>query len=109
MSKSTAQEYLHRLVSLKIFVENTYKISVDMLMEQIKQGSIDAYDILGRYGAYLKSTNNISNLTLKQRVVTVKNFLEYHDVDISPRKFKLKVKLPKVVRRNKEALSKEEM
>jgi hypothetical protein len=46
MSKSTAQEYLHRLVSLKIFVENTYKISVDMLMEQIKQGSIDAYDIL---------------------------------------------------------------
>ncbi|MGH9923827.1 MAG: tyrosine-type recombinase/integrase [Nitrososphaeraceae archaeon] len=109
MSKSTAQEYLHRLVSLKIFVDNTYKISVDMLMEQIKQGSIDAYDILGRYGAYLKSTNNISNLTLKQRVVTVKNFLEYHDVDISPRKFKLKVKLPKVVRRNKEALSKEEI
>lgn len=109
MSKSTAQEDLHRLVSLKIFVENTYKISVDMLMEQIKQGSIDAYDILGRYGEYLKSTNNISNLTLKQRVVTVKNFLEYHDVDISPRKFKLKVKLPKVVRRNKEALTKEEI
>jgi integrase len=41
--------------------------------------------------------------------VTVKNFLEYHDVDISPRKFKLKVKLPKVVRRKKEALSKEEI
>ena len=35
--------------------------------------------------------------------------LEYYDVDISPRKFKLKVKLPKVVRRNKEALSKEDI
>ncbi|MPZ05368.1 MAG: tyrosine-type recombinase/integrase [Nitrososphaeraceae archaeon] len=80
-----------------------------MLIEQIKEGSIDAYDILGQYGVYLKSTNNISNLTLKQRVVTVKNFLEYYDVDISPRKFKLKVKLPKVVRRNKEALSKEDI
>ena len=32
--------------------------------------------------------------------------LEYHDVDISPRKFKLKVKIPKVIRKNKEALSK---
>lgn len=66
-----------------------------MLMEQIKQGSIDAYDILGRYGAYLKSTNNISNLTLKQRVVTVKNFLEYHDVDISPPKIQAKGKVTK--------------
>jgi integrase len=47
--------------------------------------------------------------TLKQRVVTVKNFLEYYDVDISPRKFKLKVKLPKVVIKKKEALSKEDI
>lgn len=43
------------------------------------------------------------------RVVTVKNFLEYCDVDISPRKFKLKVKLPKTVRKDKEALSKEDI
>lgn len=51
----------------------------------------------------------VTTLTLKQRVVTVKNFLEYHDVDISPRKFKLKVKLPRTVRKNKEALSKEDI
>ena len=48
-------------------------------------------------------------MTLKQWVVTVKNFLEYHDVDVSPRKFKVKVKLPKVVRKKKEALSKEDV
>jgi hypothetical protein len=52
--------------------------------------------------------SKISTLTLKQRVVTVKNFLEYHDIDISPRRFKLKVKLPKTIRKNKEALSKED-
>jgi integrase len=39
----------------------------------------------------------------------VKNFLEYHDIDISPRRFKLKVKLPKTIRKNKEALSKEDI
>ena len=41
--------------------------------------------------------------------MTLKNFLEFYDVDISPRKFKLKVKLPKVVRKTKEALSKEDV
>ena len=109
MSVSTAHEYRIRLNSFRIFVENTYKITVNILIEQIKQGSRNAYDILSQYGGYLKTSNNISNLTLKQRIVTVKNFLEYHDVDISPRKFRLKVKLPKVVRRNKEALSKEDV
>lgn len=31
------------------------------------------------------------------------NHQEYHDIEISPRKFKLKVKIPKGVKRNKEA------
>jgi integrase len=34
---------------------------------------------------------------------------QYHDIEISPRKFKLKVRLPKIVRKNKEALSKEDI
>jgi integrase len=42
-------------------------------------------------------------------MVTAKNLLEYYDVDISPRKFKLKVKVPKVIRRNKEALDKQDI
>ncbi|MFZ0512948.1 MAG: tyrosine-type recombinase/integrase [Candidatus Nitrosopolaris sp.] len=52
---------------------------------------------------------NISAITLKQRVATAKNFLEYYDVDISPRKFKLKVKIHKAIRKSKEALSKEDV
>jgi integrase len=109
MSASTAHEYKYRLDSLRVFIENTYDISIDTLIDQIKQGSKDVYNILRQYGGYLKTKNNISNVTLKQRVVTAKNFLEYYDVDISPRKFKLKVKLPKVVKRDKEALSKEDI
>ena len=54
-----------------------------------------------------RRANYVSTLTLKQRVTTANNFLEYFDVDISPRKFKLKVKLPKVVRKDIQALTKE--
>src|ERR687883_1289804 len=51
----------------------------------------------------------ISPHTLNTLIITAKNFFEYYDVDISPRKFKLKVKIPKSVRKHKEALSKEDI
>jgi integrase len=38
---------------------------------------------------------------------TAKNFLEFFDIDISPKKFKMKVRLPKAVRKSKDALTKE--
>jgi integrase len=41
--------------------------------------------------------------------MTVKNFLEYCDIDVSPRRVKIKVRLPKAVKRNKEAISKEDV
>src|SRR2546422_1668543 len=69
---------------------------------------LDPYDIINGYAAYLRKCN-ITTSTLRQRIVTVKNFLEYCDVDITPRKFRLKVKLPKVVRKKKEALSKDDI
>ena len=105
MSESTAYEYLSRLNDFEDFIANEYdnRISIDNLLIKIKQGNQDPYNILNGYAAYLRN-HNIAALTLKQRVVTVKNFLEYYDIDISPRRFKLKVKLPKVVRKNKEAL-----
>jgi hypothetical protein len=82
-------------------------LTVDEIATKVRKGSEDPYTIIRNYAAFLQQFNNISNSTLKYRIVTLKNFLELYDVDISPRKFKLKVKLPKVVRKTKEALSKE--
>jgi integrase len=110
MSKSTAHEYWKRLNSFEVFLSNEYAIlSTEDLISKIREGMLDVYDILNGYSAYLQQSYTVSALTLKQRVVTVKNFLEYHDVDISPRKFKLKVKLPRMIKRSKEALSKEDI
>ena len=111
MSKHTAREYAMRLNSFRRFVLAYYdrSITIDNLIIKIQEGFENPYNVINNYAVFLLHSNNISNLTLKQRVVTVKNFLEYHDVDISPRKFKMKVKLPKVVRKNKEALAKEDI
>ncbi|MFL6422110.1 MAG: tyrosine-type recombinase/integrase, partial [Nitrososphaeraceae archaeon] len=109
MNKTTAYEYYLRLTSFQDFVTNTYKATLDNIIIRINQSSEDPYEILSSYVTYLQTSCNISTLTLKTRIITAKNFLEYYDVDISPRKFKLKVKMPKVIRQNKEALSKEDI
>jgi integrase len=109
MSASSAREYRFRLHSLVTFAMMKYKLTLDDLIKAIKEGLYDPYDVLSNYIAYLQASNTISTLTLKQRVITAKNFLEYFDVKISPRKFKLKVKLPKVVRKDIQALTKEDI
>jgi integrase len=111
MNKTTAHEYLMRLNNFRNFVLASYngKFTVDELVSKVREGSEDPYTVIRKYAAFQQQNNNISNSTLKFRVVTLKNFLEFYDVDISPRKFKLKVKLPKVIRKTKEALSKEDV
>ncbi|MFL6359665.1 MAG: tyrosine-type recombinase/integrase [Nitrososphaeraceae archaeon] len=110
MSESTAYQYFSRLNNFKEFIasECDNHLSIDSLLAKVKNGDQDAYNLLNDYAAYLRN-NNISALTLKQRIVTVKNFFEYCDIEISPRRFKLKVKLPRVVRKKKEAISKEDI
>jgi integrase len=111
MSKATSREYLTRLNSFNAFIENEFggSFSVNDIVVKIKQDELDAYNVLSKFSGYLQSSYNITTLTLKHRVVTVKNFFEYYDIEISPRKFKLKVKLPRIIRRSKEALSKEDI
>jgi len=108
MGESTAYQYLSRLKDFENFIAKEYHLDVDSLLFKIKQGSQDSFDLLSGYAVYLKN-RSISALTINQRIVTVKNFFEYCDIEISPRRFKLKVKLPKIVRKKKEAVSKEDI
>jgi hypothetical protein len=52
---------------------------------------------LSGFVAYLEEEGIENPNTLRYFVATARNFLEYNDVEISPRKFKLKVRLPKAV------------
>ena len=92
MSQSTAYEYSKRLSYFEAFMSTEYKTGVDSIIEKINSGTYDPYDILSNYRTFLQNNRNISNTTLKQEIITIKNFLEYSDVNISPRKFKLNVK-----------------
>src|SRR6185437_64771 len=110
MNKSTSEQYISRLnIFNKFFIKEYNGLTINDLVNKIKEGSIDPYNILSKYCGYLTNGNEISTITIKQRVVTVKNLFEYNDIEINPKKFKLKVRLPKIVRKNKEAISKKEI
>ena len=107
MSQSTADQYLSRLNNFSNFLQKELEgLTINNLINIIKDESIDPYSVLSRYYGFLKRSSNISTSTIKQRVVTIKNFLEYCDIEISPRTFKLKVKLPKTVRKNRGIIKK---
>ena len=88
MNKSTVREYYFRLVTFQKFIQNEYDISLDNLIRKFRIGSEDPYDVLSGYVVHLQNNFVISAATSKLRIITAKNFLEYNDVDISPRKFR---------------------
>jgi integrase len=133
-NEATAAQYEYRLSRFEKYATMTYKeeqqlerqqqqqrdqeliITLDDVINELKKNrgdnnnKIDPYDLLSSFVAYLQEEEDIENPnTLRYFVITAANFLEYNDVEISPRKFKLKGRLPKAVVRHKEAISKEEI
>jgi integrase len=109
MSISSAREYRLRLRSFVTFATAEYKLTLDDLIKAMREDVYDPYDVLSNYVAYLQANTTISTSTLKLRVTTARTLLEFFDIEVSPRKFKLKVKIPKVIRRDKQALTKEDI
>jgi integrase len=107
-NKRTAHEYFDRLRSFEEFIKATYSFTIDELT--IKKTFVtDVYDLLSSYVNYLVNRGNLSNISIKNRVVNIKNFLEFYDIDINPYKFKKRVKVPKARNQYKEALSKDDI
>jgi integrase len=112
MNKNSAIIYRDHLKPFESFALNSYNIDLDSLVINIQEGKYDVYDILSEFTSYLRDhsyNKPLSSTTLRNRVKLVKNFLEFNDVDVSYSKFKLKVRLPKAIRRNKEALTKDDV
>ena len=113
-NKGSAKQYYSRLLSFERFAKDYYKNSksnnnVDKLIEQLKDKEIDPYDILNDFCLFLKNNGNLSGVTFRDKIITVKTFLEYNDIEISPRKFKIKVRFPKSVLKYKEAIDKNDI
>jgi integrase len=108
-NKRTAVQYNFRISFFERFLKENYKMNLDELLQKIKSTEYNAYDVLNDYCIFLKNNYNIGSLAFRDKIITLKTFFEYNDIEINPRKFKLKVKIPKAVLKHKEAIDKEDI
>jgi integrase len=113
-NKRTANEYLGRLLIFETFIKENYSFSVDELTIN-KVFNVDIYDLLSDYVSWLSGRTNkdgsklLSSVSIKNRIINVKNFLEYFGIPINSHTFKLRVRLPRVFDQYKEALAKDDI
>jgi integrase len=111
--KNTAIDYKKKLKIFGEFVTKNYDLTLDQLITTLTTIShgprVDVYDLLSGFVLYLRKERSVSSLTIKLYMNAVRSFLETYDVEISARKFKLKVKMPRVIQTEKEALQKNDI
>ena len=56
MNSASAREYSLRLQGFGNFITMEYKITLDDLIKEINEGSLDPYDVLTNYVAYLQAS-----------------------------------------------------
>ena len=106
---NSAKQYHSRLLFFERFAKEKCGIILDEMIQKLRDREYDTYDILNDYCLYLKNNYNLSSVTFRDKIVTVKTFLEFNDIELSPKKFKLKVRYPRTIFRHKEAIDKEDV
>jgi integrase len=104
-SRNTLRGYSVRLRRFETFVNVVFDVDLDKLIKKLQNKEIDVYHVLSSYNLAL-SKENLSSITRIQLISAAKNFLLYNDVDISDYKFRIKVRMPKSTKQQKEALDK---
>lgn len=76
----------------------------DTIIPPLQNGEINTYELLDQFVSYL-TNNNIKASSLPVYVSAVRSYLEFHDIDIVPSKFRRRVKVPKYYADQEEPLS----
>lgn len=105
INEKTAESYGATMLSFAAFVRQELKKAVDELIEKMKEGKPDPYEILSDYATFLKNsrkgkTNMVAN-TIRQYVIVTKKFLRVSGVKIDSEDFRELVDLPRKERSHK--------
>ena len=113
VNRGTARTVSLHLAEFEQFVRKEYFRDLDSMVEELKSGKLDLYEIFSKFVAYEVrekiQKNLLSTRTLNQRVKHIKHFLEVYDITISQTKFKMKIKLPREIKREKEGMTKDQV
>lgn len=94
----TSLAYLYQFLN-----EKSSSLALDTIIDSISQKKIDVYKFLDEFVAFLH-TKKLSQASRNQYLTGVKSYLQFHDIDIVPHKFKMRVTVPKIPREDELAI-----
>jgi len=107
-SSRTARGYKTGLVYFQEFLSNRYNHTLESILQVFsrgeKLGSIDIYEVLEGFIAFMQQEKKVYASSLNQYLNGIRSYLAYYDVYVIPAKFKRKVKVPKVYREEEQPL-----
>gem|GEM_PF-624812 len=89
----TSLIYLHQFLSVSVKYSG---MTLETIISSFNSKSIDLYRFLNEFVAFLQ-TKNLSVSSMVQYMTSVKSYLQFHDIDIAPYKFKKRVIFPKIL------------
>jgi integrase len=111
-SDSTKKGYTIALSHFQYFLKTCTKHNIETILTPLENKEINVYELLDDFIDYLgnrideyNNNTKLSKNTIAFYIAGVKSYLEYHDVEISSKKLRNKVTMPKILRRKKEALN----
>jgi integrase len=114
-SKSTKSSYAVALAHFQNFLDNKQHTLVSIITP-LKDKQIDVYELLEDFITYILEIKNgndktltIKSRTIKAYVTGIRSYLTFKDIDIIPAKFQARVNLPKVIRKDEEAIEVEDI
>jgi len=105
-SQGSVDSYRYSINRFNKFVQDKYEKSLEQIISEIKDNSIDKYQIFQDFVIYLDKAGKKPS-SIKIWVMGAKGFLKYCGIKLYNEDFKMAVKLPKRVLQREEPLTKE--
>jgi integrase len=103
-SLSSRYTYQVGLIHFQRLLSQKYpSYNLETILKPLAENKINPYELLDGFVSYLQ-TFNLTPLSIKLYVASVRSYFAYNDVDVIPSKFKRKVKMPKSYREDEEPL-----
>ena len=109
-SPKTYNSYSTVLLHLNDFIHSMHpNYDYDSIVDVLLTDKINVYEFLSDFVHFLKTTVSVSPITVKMYLTTAKSYFEYFDVSIATSKFRKRVKLPRVLVEDEQALETSEI
>jgi len=105
-SQGSVDSYRFAINHFKKFVQHKYEKSLEQIIFEIKNNSMDKYQIFQNFVIYLDKAGKKPS-SIKIWVMGAKGFLKHCGIKLYNEDFKMAVKLPKRVHQREEPLTKE--